>query len=218
MKEGAIDLVSIAADVPADVKAKVDAVKAGLRTAASASGRGPIVDNTGKEVLAKDVVADDAFLGGVKFFVKVWKARFQAVSRCPSSSLASLDAGKLAGPRGDDAVCGIEPQTASSGPVWGGPALGPNARHMTHQIDFSRIPNSAVPGLLARAPKAELHMHIEGSAGCELTFQLAARHGITFAVHASVEALREAMDFEDLQSFLDLYYACADVPAHGGRL
>ena len=70
MKEGAIDLVSIAADVPADVKAKVDAVKAGPGTAASASGRAPSSTTPAREVLAKDVVADDAFLGGVKFFVK----------------------------------------------------------------------------------------------------------------------------------------------------
>ncbi len=70
VKEGAIDLVSIAADVPADVKAKVDAVKAGLKDGSFSIWKGPIVDNTGKEVLAKDVVADDAFLGGVKFFVK----------------------------------------------------------------------------------------------------------------------------------------------------
>ncbi|MEO3693597.1 adenosine deaminase [Roseateles paludis] len=81
---------------------------------------------------------------------------------------------------------------------------------MSSTLDFSRIPRSALPGLLARAPKAELHMHIEGSLEPELSFQLAARHGITLP-YASVEALREAMDFEDLQSFLNLYYACADV-------
>ncbi|MBQ0929576.1 BMP family ABC transporter substrate-binding protein [Ideonella sp. 4Y16] len=70
VKEGAIDFVSIAEDVPADVKAKVDAVKAGLKDGSFAIWKGPIVDNTGKEVLAKDAVADDAFLGGIKFYVK----------------------------------------------------------------------------------------------------------------------------------------------------
>jgi simple sugar transport system substrate-binding protein len=70
VKEGAIDIVSIAADVPAEAKAKLDTVKAGLKDGSFSIWKGPIVDNTGKEVLAKDVVADDAFLGGVKFYVK----------------------------------------------------------------------------------------------------------------------------------------------------
>ena len=70
VKEGAIDLVSIADDVPAEAKAKVEQVKAGLKDGSFSIWKGPIVDNTGKEVLAKDAVADDAFLGGIKFFVK----------------------------------------------------------------------------------------------------------------------------------------------------
>jgi len=69
-KEGAIDMVSIAADVPAETKAKVDAVKAGLKDGSFSIWKGPIMDQAGKEVLAKDVVADDKFLGGVKFYVK----------------------------------------------------------------------------------------------------------------------------------------------------
>lgn len=59
-------------------------------------------------------------------------------------------------------------------------------------------------------PKAELHLHIEGTLEPELVFRLAARHGVTLP-HASVDALRQAYDFSDLQSFLDLYYAGADV-------
>ena len=70
VKEGAIDLVSIADDVPADAKAKVDAVKAGLKDGSFAIWKGPIVGSDGKEVLKKDEVADDAFLGGIKFYVK----------------------------------------------------------------------------------------------------------------------------------------------------
>ncbi len=70
VKEGAIDMVSIADDVPAEVKAKVDAIKAGLKDGSFVIWKGPIIDNGGKEVLAKDAVADDAFLGGVKFYVK----------------------------------------------------------------------------------------------------------------------------------------------------
>lgn len=64
--------------------------------------------------------------------------------------------------------------------------------------------------LALTAPKAELHMHIEGSLQPELAFALAARNGITMP-YADIDALRAAYDFADLQSFLDLYYACADV-------
>ena len=70
VKEGAIDMVSIAEDVPADTKAKVEEIKKGLKEGTFSIWKGPIMDNTGKEVLAKDVVADDKFLGGVKFYVK----------------------------------------------------------------------------------------------------------------------------------------------------
>ncbi|MDB5812916.1 MAG: adenosine deaminase [Rhodocyclales bacterium] len=59
-------------------------------------------------------------------------------------------------------------------------------------------------------PKAELHVHIEGTLEPELAFALAQRNNIDFP-HASIEDLRAAYDFSDLQSFLDLYYACADV-------
>ncbi len=70
VKEGAIDIVSISDKVPADVKAKVETVKAGLKDGSFAIWKGPIVGQDGKEILAKDVVADDKFLGGVKFYVK----------------------------------------------------------------------------------------------------------------------------------------------------
>ena len=70
VKEGAIDLVSIADDVPAETKAKIDEIKAGLKDGSFAIWKGPITDNTGKVQVAKDQVADDAFLGGINFFVK----------------------------------------------------------------------------------------------------------------------------------------------------
>ena len=70
VKEGSIDLVSIASDVPAELKDKVEKVKAGLKDGSFAIWKGPILDQSGKEVLAKDAVADDAFLGGIKFYVK----------------------------------------------------------------------------------------------------------------------------------------------------
>ncbi len=70
VKEGAIDIVSIAEDVPAETKAKVEEVKKGLTDGSFSIWKGPLLDNTGKEVLAKDTVADDKFLGGVNFYVK----------------------------------------------------------------------------------------------------------------------------------------------------
>jgi basic membrane protein A and related proteins len=70
VKEGAIDIVSISAKVPADVKALVEQKKAGLKDGSFVIWKGPILGQDGKEVLAKDVVADDKFLGGVKFYVK----------------------------------------------------------------------------------------------------------------------------------------------------
>ena len=70
VKEGAIDFVSMADDVPAEIKAKVEAIKAGLKDGSFVIWKGPITDNTGKLVLDQDKAADDAFLGGVKFYVK----------------------------------------------------------------------------------------------------------------------------------------------------
>ena len=55
-------------------------------------------------------------------------------------------------------------------------------------------------------PKAELHLHIEGTLEPELMFELARRNGIRLP-HASVEKVRRAYVFSDLQSFLDIYYA-----------
>ncbi|TGA89123.1 adenosine deaminase [Streptomyces sp. MZ04] len=54
-------------------------------------------------------------------------------------------------------------------------------------------------------PKAELHLHIEGTLEPELAFALAARNGVTLPF-ADTEELRKAYLFDDLQSFLDLYY------------
>ncbi|MEZ4364061.1 MAG: adenosine deaminase [Kofleriaceae bacterium] len=63
--------------------------------------------------------------------------------------------------------------------------------------------------LIRRLLKVELHLHIEGTLEPELAFALAARHGVALP-YGSVEELRAAYAFDDLQSFLDLYYAtCA---------
>lgn len=63
---------------------------------------------------------------------------------------------------------------------------------------------------LRALPKAELHLHIEGSLEPEMVFALAQKHGMKLP-YATVDALRAAYDFADLQSFLDIYYAGAGV-------
>ena len=63
---------------------------------------------------------------------------------------------------------------------------------------------------IATLPKIELHLHIEGSLEPELMFELAARNSVALPWD-SVEAVREAYRFSDLQSFLDIYYAGASV-------
>jgi adenosine deaminase len=69
---------------------------------------------------------------------------------------------------------------------------------------------SAALDLASRIPKAELHLHIEGSLEPELLFDLAARNKIDLPF-ATVEELRQAYNFSDLQSFLDIYYQGAEV-------
>jgi adenine deaminase len=70
------------------------------------------------------------------------------------------------------------------------------------------------PSDLARTiPKAELHIHIEGSLEPELIFALAQRNRVPLP-YADVDALRAAYAFKDLQSFLDIYYAGASVLLH----
>jgi len=72
------------------------------------------------------------------------------------------------------------------------------------------MPRDRLVPLLRQMPKAELHIHIEGSLEPELIFKLAQRNGLALA-YPSVEALRAAYAFTDLQSFLDIYYAGASV-------
>jgi adenosine deaminase len=70
--------------------------------------------------------------------------------------------------------------------------------------------NEALRLTLQAMPKAELHIHIEGSLEPELIFELAQRNGVSLA-YSTVEALRQAYAFTDLQSFLNIYYAGASV-------
>ena len=70
VKEGAIDMVSMADVVPAEVKAQVSTVKAGLKDGSFSIWKGPLTGQDGKLILKKDEVADDKFLSGVMFYVK----------------------------------------------------------------------------------------------------------------------------------------------------
>ena len=75
------------------------------------------------------------------------------------------------------------------------------------------VPRERLPALLRAMPKAELHLHIEGTLEPELIFELAQKNGLHLA-YDSVDALRAAYAFTDLQSFLDIYYAGASVLLH----
>lgn len=72
------------------------------------------------------------------------------------------------------------------------------------------IPAGRLPELLRHMPKAELHIHIEGSLEPELIFAMAQRNEVRLP-YASVDELRKAYAFTNLQSFLDIYYAGASV-------
>lgn len=72
------------------------------------------------------------------------------------------------------------------------------------------LPRERLDDFIRGLPKAELHIHIEGSLEPELIFELARRNGVALP-YPDVEALRAAYAFTDLQSFLDIYYAGASV-------
>jgi adenosine deaminase len=84
--------------------------------------------------------------------------------------------------------------------------------HHPHPV-AAQMPRDKLHALLRAMPKAELHIHIEGSLEPELIFALAQRNGVKLA-YPSVDALRQAYAFSDLQSFLDIYYAGASVLLH----
>jgi hypothetical protein len=70
-----------------------------------------------------------------------------------------------------------------------------------------------LPALVAAAPKAELHLHIEGTLEPEMAFAIGQRNGVALP-YPDPEAMRRAYAFSDLQSFLDIYYAAAAVLLH----
>ncbi len=69
--------------------------------------------------------------------------------------------------------------------------------------------NNTMSAFVAALPKAELHLHIEGTLEPELMFAIAARNGIRLP-YSSVEEVRAAYRFSNLQDFLDIYYAGAN--------
>ena len=77
-------------------------------------------------------------------------------------------------------------------------------------MNFAAVSPERLPDLLRAMPKTELHMHIEGSLEPELIFALAKRNDVRLR-YKSVDELRAAYAFTDLQSFLDIYYAGASV-------
>ncbi len=75
---------------------------------------------------------------------------------------------------------------------------------------MSTVQNNHIESFIQKIPKAELHVHIEGTLEPELMFQLAQRNNITLK-YASVDELRKAYKFHNLQSFLNIYYEGANV-------
>ena len=67
--------------------------------------------------------------------------------------------------------------------------------------------------LIKKLPKAELHLHIEGSLEPELMFRLAKKNQVEIP-YKDIEDVRNAYNFTNLQTFLDIYYAGANVLAH----
>lgn len=77
-------------------------------------------------------------------------------------------------------------------------------------MELSSITPAVLPDFVRGLPKAELHLHIEGTLEPELIFALAEKNGVALP-YSDVEALRAAYAFSNLQSFLDVYYAGASV-------
>ena len=69
---------------------------------------------------------------------------------------------------------------------------------------------STIENFIAEIPKAELHLHIEGTFEPELMFEIAIRNNLKLK-YSSLDELKAAYNFNNLQEFLDIYYSGADV-------
>ena len=85
--------------------------------------------------------------------------------------------------------------------------MNPNQTFLNNTLNGEQL---ASLQFLTSLPKTELHLHLEGSLEPELMLKLAERNKITLP-YDSVDAVKKAYDFHNLQSFLDIYYQCADV-------
>ncbi len=79
-----------------------------------------------------------------------------------------------------------------------------------HHVGAIKRGAMSLSSIIKNIPKAELHLHIEGSLTPELMWRLAKKHSVTLP-YANVKEIEAAYNFQDLQSFLDLYYAGAGV-------
>jgi adenosine deaminase len=90
---------------------------------------------------------------------------------------------------------------------------GSSLDHSPRLCYSATMTDTALDRFIRGLPKAELHLHIEGSLEPEMMFRLAARNGVKLP-YRSVEEVKRAYDFDSLQSFLDLYYMAAGVLLH----
>ena len=84
---------------------------------------------------------------------------------------------------------------------------------MIHSSKITHVNHTQLNNFIEGIPKAELHLHIEGTFEPELMFEIARRNNISIN-YKSIKELKKAYSFNNLQEFLDIYYAGASVLLH----